>query len=71
MRGERNMSGKESVQAMVKFMSGLLLVGALCLIVGFTLMHHIGGFIHTVEEEAREIALQKLDFVGLRDKAET
>ena len=32
----------------------LLAVGALCLIVGFTLMHHIGGFLRTVEEEARE-----------------
>ena len=35
-------------------LGALLLVGALCLIVGFTLMHHIGGFLHTVEEEARE-----------------
>ena len=35
-------------------LGALLLVGALCLIVGFTLMHHLGGFIHTVEEEARE-----------------
>ncbi len=32
----------------------LLVVGGLCLIVGFTLMHHIGGFLRTVEEEARE-----------------
>ncbi len=32
----------------------LLVLGGLCLIVGFTLMHHIGGFLHTVEEEARE-----------------
>ena len=32
----------------------LLVLGALCLIVGFTLMHHIGGFLQTVEEEARE-----------------
>lgn len=32
----------------------LLAVGGLCLIVGFTLMHHIGGFLRTVEEEARE-----------------
>lgn len=32
----------------------LLVLGALCLIVGFTLMHHIGGFLHTVEQEARE-----------------
>ena len=32
----------------------LLVVGGLCLIVEFTLMHHIGGFLRTVEEEARE-----------------
>ena len=32
----------------------LLAIGALCLIVGFTLSHHIGGFIRHVEEEARE-----------------
>ena len=31
-----------------------LAIGALCLIVGFTLSHHIGGFIRHVEEEARE-----------------
>ena len=29
----------------------LLVVGGLFLIVGFTLMHHIGGFLRTVEEE--------------------
>ncbi len=29
----------------------LLVVGGLCLVVGFTLMHHIGGFLRTVEEE--------------------
>ena len=32
----------------------LLTIGALCLIVGFTLMHYIGGFLRTVEEEAKE-----------------
>lgn len=32
----------------------LLAVGAVCVIVGFTLMHYIGGFMRTVEEEARE-----------------
>ncbi len=32
----------------------LLAVGALGLLVGFVLMHHIGGFLRTVEEEARE-----------------
>ena len=35
-------------------LGALLVAGALCLIVGFTLMHHIGGFMRTVEEEARE-----------------
>ncbi len=29
----------------------LLVVGGLALIVGFTLMHYIGGFLRTVEEE--------------------
>ncbi len=29
----------------------LLVLGGLGLIVGFTLMHYIGGFLHTVEEE--------------------
>ncbi len=32
----------------------LLAVGALCLIVGLSLMHYIGGFLRTVEEEAQE-----------------
>ena len=32
----------------------LLVVGGLCVIVGFALMHHIGGFLRTVEEEARK-----------------
>ena len=27
------------------------MLGGLCLIVGFTLMHYIGGFLRTVEEE--------------------
>jgi len=34
----------------------LLVMGALCLIVGFTLMHHIGGFLRTVEEEKEQEA---------------
>lgn len=32
----------------------LFAVGLICLVVGFTLMHHIGGFMRAVEEEARE-----------------
>ena len=32
----------------------LLALGGLCLIVGLTLTHYVGGFLHTVEEEARE-----------------
>ena len=37
----------------------LLVLGGLCLIVGFTLMHYIGGFLRTVEEEKeREAAGQ-------------
>jgi len=31
-----------------------LVVGGLCLIVGFSLMHHIGGFLRTVEEEREQ-----------------
>lgn len=38
----------------------LLVIGALCLIVGFTLMHHIGGFLQTVEEESREQEQERL-----------
>ena len=34
----------------------LLVLGGLCLIVGFTLMHHIGGFLRTVEEEKEQEA---------------
>ena len=29
----------------------LLVLGGICLIVGFALMHYIGGFLRTVEEE--------------------
>ena len=32
----------------------LLAVGAIALIVGLSLSHYIGGFLRTVEEEARE-----------------
>ena len=32
----------------------LLALGVVCLLVGFTLSHYIGGFIRHVEEEARE-----------------
>ena len=32
----------------------LLVVGAIALLVGFSLMHYLGGFMRTVEEEARE-----------------
>ncbi len=31
-------------------------VGLVCLVVGFSLMHYIGGFMRTVEEEARQEA---------------
>ena len=31
-------------------------VGLVCLVVGFSLMHYIGGFMRTVEEEARNEA---------------
>ena len=41
----------------------LLVVGGLGLIVGFTLMHYIGGFLRTVEEEKaqEEEATRQLD----------
>lgn len=39
----------------------LLVLGGLCLIVGFTLMHYIGGFLRTVEEEAREQEKERED----------
>jgi len=32
----------------------LLVLGGICLIVGFTLMHYIGGFLRTVEEEKEQ-----------------
>ena len=32
----------------------LTVTGSIFLLVGFTLVHHIGGFMKTVEEEARE-----------------
>ena len=32
----------------------LLVLGGLFLIVGLTLMHHIGGFLRTVEEEKEQ-----------------
>jgi len=32
----------------------LLVLGGICLIVGFTLMHYIGGFLNTVEEEKEQ-----------------
>ena len=31
-------------------------LGLVCLVVGFSLMHYIGGFMRTVEEEARNEA---------------
>ena len=36
------------------FLIAVLVVGGICLIVGFTLAHYIGGFLSTIEEEARE-----------------
>ncbi|MDO4866320.1 MAG: hypothetical protein Q4C10_07150 [Clostridia bacterium] len=34
----------------------VLVLGALCVIVGLTLSHYIGGFLETVEKEAQEEA---------------
>ena len=47
----------------------LLVLGGLCLIVGFTLMHYIGGFLRTVEEEKEqdETAARQSDGETRRD----
>lgn len=49
----------------------LLVLGGICLIVGFTLMHYIGGFLNTVEEEKEhgDAASQETD-VGLNRQNE-
>ena len=49
----------------------LLLLGGICLIVGFTLMHYIGGFLNTMEEEKErddEAARQTDAGVNQQDK---
>lgn len=50
----------------------LLVLGGLCLIVGFTLTHYIGGFLRTVEEEKeRETQLdESRPAVGAREREE-
>ena len=50
----------------------LLVLGALCLIVGFTLTHYIGGFLRTVEEEKeRETRLdESRPAAGAREREE-
>ena len=42
----------------------LLVLGGLCLIVGFTLMHYIGGFLRTVEEEKEQEEVARQDGDG-------
>lgn len=49
----------------------LLVVGGLALIVGFTLMHYIGGFLRTVEEEkAQEEEAPRQSEDGLPPKSD-
>ncbi len=48
----------------------LLVLGALCLIVGLTLSHYIGGFMRTVEEEAEAQKRELEAEAQARDKAD-
>ena len=48
-RGGNGMTGTQKI-----VLIALIALGVICLLVGFTLSHYIGGFIHHVEEEARE-----------------
>ena len=46
----------------------LLVLGGLCLIVGFTLMHYIGGFLRTVEEEKSQEEASECESDGRREQ---
>lgn len=48
----------------------LLVLGGLCLIVGFTLMHYIGGFLRTVEEEKEREEAERREGDGRQERAE-
>ena len=53
-RDRAEVRGMTDVQKIV--LVALLVLGALCVIVGLTLSHYIGGFLETVEKEAQEEA---------------
>ena len=48
----------------------LLVLGGLCLIVGFTLMHYIGGFLRTVEEEKEREEADRREGDARQERAE-
>ena len=48
----------------------LLVLGGICLIVGFTLMHYIGGFLRTVEEEKEREEIERREDDGRQERPE-
>lgn len=48
----------------------LLVLGGICLIVGFTLMHYIGGFLRTVEEEKEREEADRREGDARQERAE-
>ena len=48
----------------------LLVLGGICLIVGFTLMHYIGGFLRTVEEEKEREEADRREGDARQEQAE-
>ena len=48
----------------------LLVLGGICLIVGFTLMHYIGGFLRTVEEEKEREEADRREGEARQERAE-
>ena len=48
----------------------LLVLGGICLIVGFALMHYIGGFLRTVEEEKEREEADRREDDARQERAE-
>ena len=48
----------------------LLVLGGICLIVGFTLSHYIGGFLRTVEEEKEREEADRREGDARQERAE-
>ena len=48
----------------------LLVLGGICLIVGFALMHYIGGFLRTVEEEKEREEADRREGEARQERAE-